>query len=200
MGVPPMKLDKIDTSKRFSKRLLGDFTNGLFDLLKEKELETITIAELCDKVNYPRSTFYNYFEDIYALMDYCWDSISSHIKITNFQEIEHDKRTLALFDMVYDYMYEKRMSIDKLLKHNHPDGAMILSLDRYIKKTIYQMISVCPFSYKYPVPYDIIAQHYSNTIQMVLSACFIEQSISRKEASAYIDFLLGTLEKESTRK
>lgn len=29
-----MKLDQIDTSKNFSKRLLDAFTNGLFDLLK----------------------------------------------------------------------------------------------------------------------------------------------------------------------
>ena len=84
-------------------------------------------------------------------------------------------------------MAENRISIDKLLKHNHHDGAMILSLDRYIKKTIYQMICDCPFSYKYPVPYDIIAQYYSNTIQMILSACFIDKSISKKDASAYID-------------
>lgn len=195
-----MKLDQIDTSKSFSKRLLNAFTNGLFDLLKEKDLENITVAELCSKVNYPRSTFYNYFEDIYVLMDYCWDALSNQIKITNFHEIEHDKRTIALFNMVYDYMDENRMSIDKLLKHNHQGGAMILSLDKYIKRTIYQMICDCPFSYKYPVPYDIIAQHYSNTIQMILSACFIDKSISKKDASAYIDFLLGTLEKESTRK
>lgn len=195
-----MKLDHIDTNKSFSKRLLNAFKNGLFELLKEKKLENVTVAELCDKVNYPRSTFYNYFEDIYVLMDYCWDAICNQINITNFQEIEHDKRTLVLFNMVYDYLDENRISIDKLLEHNHPDDAMILSLDRYIKKTIYQMICDCPFSYKYPVPYDIIAQHYSNTLQMILSACFIDKSISRENAAAYIDFLLGTLEKESTRK
>lgn len=192
-----MKLDQIDTSKSFSKRLLNAFTNGLFDLLKEKRLENITVAELCDKVNYPRSTFYNYFEDIYVLMDYCWNVIGNQIKITNFQEIEHDKRTLTLFNMVYDYMDENRLSIDQLLKHNHPDGAFISSLDKYINKTIYQMVCDCPFSYKYPVPYDMVAQHYSNTIQMILSACFIDKSISKKDAFAYIDFLLGTLEKKS---
>lgn len=109
----------MDTSKSFSKRLLNAFTNGLFDLLKEKDLENITVAELCGKVNYPRSTFYNYFEDIYVLMDYCWYAIGNQIKITNFREIEHDKRTISLFNMVYEYMAENRISIDKLLKHNH---------------------------------------------------------------------------------
>lgn len=195
-----MKLDQIDKSKSFTKRLLNDFSTGLFALLQEKKLESITIAELCDKTSYPRSTFYNYFEDIYALMDYCWESISEQIKINDFQSIAHDKRTLALFDMVYDYMEANRRPIDKLLKYNHADGAMLLSLGRYIKKTIYHIVTECPFSYKYPVPYDIIAQHYSNTVQMILSACFLDKSITKKEALDYLDFLLGTLEKESTRK
>lgn len=195
-----MKIDQIDKSKSFTKRLLSDFSSGLLELLKEKKLESITIAQLCAKTNYPRSTFYNYFEDIYDLMDYCWETVSEQVKITDFQSIEHDKRTLALFDMVYDYMEENRASIDRLLKHNPVEGAMLLSLDTFIKKTIYHMVTECPFSYKYPVPYEIIAQHYSNTVQMVLSACFLDKAITKKEALSYIDFLLGTLEKESTRK
>lgn len=195
-----MKIDQIDKSKSFTKRLLSDFSSGLLELLKEKKLESITIAQLCAKTNYPRSTFYNYFEDIYDLMDYCWETVSEQVKITDFQSIEHDKRTLALFDMVYDYMEENRASIDRLLKHNPVEGAMLLSLDTFIKKTIYHMVTECPFFYKYPVPYEIIAQHYSNTVQMVLSACFLDKAITKKEALSYIDFLLGTLEKESTRK
>ena len=32
-------------------------------------LEKISVQKICDICNYPRSTFYNYFEDIYDLMD-----------------------------------------------------------------------------------------------------------------------------------
>lgn len=195
-----MKIDSKDINKNFIRRLLNDFSNGLFELLKEKKLESITVAELCEKTSYPRSTFYNYFEDIYNLMDYCWEVVSRQINIAIFQNIEHDKRTLALFNMVYDYMDDNRVSIDKLLQHNSIDGAMMRSLDRYMRKTIYYMVEECPASYKYPVPYKIVAQHYSNTVQMILSACFLDKSITQKEALSYMDFLLGTLEKESTRK
>lgn len=194
-----MKLDKIDKNKSFTKRLLNDFSTGLLELLQEKKLESITIAELCAKTSYPRSTFYNYFEDIYVLMDYCWETLSTRIKLDEFQSINHNERTLALFSMTYDYMEENRGAIDKLLKNNRADGAMLRSLDGYIKKTIYHMVSECEFSYKYPVPYDIIAQHYSNTVQMILSACFMDKTITKQEATAYMDFLLGTLEKASTR-
>lgn len=195
-----MKIDPNERNKSFSKRLLSDFSTGLFALLQERKLESVTIAQLCEKTCYPRSTFYNYFDDIYDLMDYCWESIGGQINLADFQSIDHNKRTLALFDMVYDYMEANRPAIDRLLKHNPVDGAMLLSLDRFIKKTIYHMVNECPFSYKYPVPYEIIAQHYSNTVQMILSACFLDKTITKDEALSYIDFLLGTLEKESTRK
>lgn len=195
-----MKLDKVDKTKSFTKRLLNDFSGALLGLLQEKKLESITIAELCAKTNYPRSTFYNYFEDIYALMDYCWESLGARTKIDDFQSIDHSERTLALFGMAYDFMEENRGSIDKLLKHNQPDGAMLRSFDNFIKKTIYCMVSECEFSYKYPVPNEIIAQHYSNTVQMILTACFMDKTITKKEALTYLDFLLGTLEEASTRK
>lgn len=195
-----MKINFDDTNKSFAKRLLNDFSKGLFELLQEKKLESITVARLCEKTNYPRSTFYNYFDDIYDLMNYCWEVIAKQIHITDFQNIEHDKRTLEIFNMVYDYMDSNRSSIEKLLKHNPIDGAMLLSLDRFIKETIYYMVTECPFSYKYPVPYEIIAKHYSNTVQMILSACFLDKTITKKEALSYMNFLLGTLEKESTRK
>lgn len=194
-----MRLDKINRDRRFTKRLLGDFTDGLLTLLQKKSLEEITVGELCAKISYPRSTFYNYFEDIYALMDCCWETISEHMEITDFQSIEHDKRTLLLFNRVYDYMDTQRSTIEKLLKHNAADGAMLQSLDCFIRKLIYRMVVECPLSRKYPVPHDIMARHYSNTVQMILSDCFLNGQISKAEAVSYIDFLLGTLEKERAR-
>ena len=57
-----------------------------------------------------------------------------------------------------------------------------------------------PLSCKYQVPYDLMARHYSNTAQMLLSACFLDGQITKAEAFSYMDFLLRTLEKESVRK
>lgn len=195
-----MKLDKIDKSRSFSKRLLQDFTNAMFALLQKKKLESITVGELCDLTNYPRSTFYNYFEDIYALMDYCWQMTYDKMQLNDGDDIVHDKQTLILFDKTYDYMEKYRSLIEKLIKHNPKDGAMMYSLNRFIQNTIFQMITECPLSYKYPMPYDMIALHYSNTVQMLLSACFLDKTITKEQATAYLDFLLGTLEKESTRR
>lgn len=195
-----MKLDQFDRNRSFIRRLLNDFTKGLLELLQKKPLEEITVGELCERVHYPRSTFYNYFEDIYALMDYCWQAISEQMKITEFQDIAHDRRTLLLFNRAYDYMDAHRSIIEALLKHNPADGAMLQSLNKFVRKLIYSMVKECPFSCKYPVPYEMIARHYSNTVQMILSACFLDGQITKAEAESYLEFLLGTIEKESTRR
>lgn len=196
-----MKLDYINKKRNFSKRALSDFSKGLIELLREKKLEEIRIGELCEKCSYPRSTFYNYFEDVYVLMDYCWENVSTEVMEDDFLEIKHEERTLILFERVYAYMDSKRPQIEQMLKHNPEDGVMVQSLNHFLRKLIYQMIMDCPVSYKYPVPYEIIAEHYSNTVQLMLEACFIKgKQITKEDAIQYMDFLLGTLEKESTRK
>lgn len=190
-----MKIDEKDKNRSFSKRLLEDLTEGLIKILKEKSLESITVGELCRVTNYPRSTFYNYFEDVYALTDYLWEVIGNNIGIFNYNSIDHKERTATLFNYVYDYFLKNRETIDLLLVHNKIDGAMIDSLNKYVKNIIYKMIMDCPYSVKYPVPYEIMAKHYSNTLEMILLRCFVDKNIKKEEALSYLDFLIGTLER-----
>ena len=51
------------------------FSEKMLMLLADMSLEEISVQKMCDICNYPRSTFYNYFDDIYDLMDYCWTAI-----------------------------------------------------------------------------------------------------------------------------
>lgn len=195
-----MKLNHINIERRFSIRVLSDFTQGLFTLLQEKRLEDITVGELCEYCHYPRSTFYNYFEDIYALMDCCWEKVAKEIELDDYFSIDHSKRTMILFGKLHSYMTVKQAVINKLLVHNDLEGKMIQSLNNYIRKTIFQMIIDCPTSDKYPVPFELLAEHYGNTIQLLLNWCFLKkEKISKDQAIIYLKFLLGTLEKEVTR-
>lgn len=69
-----MKINVSTKLGNFSKRVLNDFSKKMFEMLENMPLEKITVQKICDACRYPRSTFYNYFEDIYDLMDYCWYS------------------------------------------------------------------------------------------------------------------------------
>lgn len=184
----------------FTKRVYADFTDALMELLQKKSLEEVSATELCQLCHYPRSTFYNYFEDIYFLMNCCWDSFAAEISLERFQEIPHEERTITLFEIIYSYMEEHRKVIEHLLRYNKEDGAMLRSLNIYMRRTISHMILECEASGNFPIPLFIVAEHYSNTVWMLLEQCFLKkESIGKDEALSCLNYLIGTLEKASTR-
>lgn len=42
-------------------------------LLEEKDLQKITIKEICEEAHINRSTFYNHFEDAYGVLEKMWE-------------------------------------------------------------------------------------------------------------------------------
>ena len=57
-----MKYDLTKPLTRGAKRTLDAFRREMFSLLSEKPFEEITVGELCENAQYPRATFYNYFD------------------------------------------------------------------------------------------------------------------------------------------
>ncbi|MEK4978740.1 TetR/AcrR family transcriptional regulator [Bacillus sp. FSL K6-6540] len=55
------------------------FINVFCDLYSQKPIEKISIQEIANKSGYNRSTFYQYFTDIYALLDYVEESVLKSI-------------------------------------------------------------------------------------------------------------------------
>lgn len=57
--------------KLYRKRLL--VAEALNDLLARRPISEITVIELCEAAGISRSTFYAYFDDIYAVGEWLWD-------------------------------------------------------------------------------------------------------------------------------
>lgn len=55
--------------KNNEKTILDVFTR----LLEEKDLQKITIKEICEEAHINRSTFYNHFEDVYGVLEKMWE-------------------------------------------------------------------------------------------------------------------------------
>ncbi len=192
-----MREKQKDVDGNFAKRVTRDFTRTLFKLLQEKSLEDISATELCKRCSYPRSTFYNHFDDIYAVMDACWEIVVAEAELDRFQEIPHENRTAALFTMLYTYAERNEDTLEKLFRHNRPDGAMCRSLNNCMRRNIANMIEQCPSSDNYPIPLAIVAEHYGNTVWMLLERCFTGKGdLDRETAMQCLEYLLGTLEKE----
>lgn len=105
-----MKYNLDNKTNRFAQRTLVDFSNGLLQLACKKKFENVTVQELCDTCNYPRATFYNYFEDIYDLLDYCWLATAKELKLEEYQSIAPEERLYVIFEQTFDLLTLKKIS------------------------------------------------------------------------------------------
>lgn len=94
-----MKAEIINSKREAHKQELREQLLGQgFLLFSEKGLEQTTVADIVEKCNIARGTFYNYFSDINALFDALIESLNSRIR-------EGVKKTRKETHSVYDYLY-----------------------------------------------------------------------------------------------
>jgi AcrR family transcriptional regulator len=63
-------------------------TEAFWSFYCEKKIEHITIKEITDKAGYHRSTFYEYFVDIYDVLNQLEDALLEHIKMSVIKNLE----------------------------------------------------------------------------------------------------------------
>ena len=82
----------MDRRVKYTKKVIKE---TFISLLEEKELNKITVSELCSIADINRATFYRYYLDIYDLYDKIRDEFVSELKqiiVTN-----HDNRMSTSF-------------------------------------------------------------------------------------------------------
>ena len=59
-------MDKLDRKRYFVAQTLND-------LLAKRPIAQISVVDLCEEAGISRSTFYTYFDDIYAVGEWLWE-------------------------------------------------------------------------------------------------------------------------------
>ena len=103
-----MKYDLTKPLTRGAKRTLDAFRREMYSLLSEKTFEEITVGELCENAQYPRATFYNYFDDKYDLLNYCWLSLAEEIGLSEYHYAPESQMLFLYFDRIYSFTKEHR--------------------------------------------------------------------------------------------
>lgn len=101
-----MKYDLTKPLTRGAKRTLDAFRREMFSRLSEKPFEEITVGELCENAQYPRATFYNYFDDKYDLLNYCWLSLAEEIGLSEYHYAPESQMLFLYFDRIYSFTKE----------------------------------------------------------------------------------------------
>ncbi len=104
-----------DRRTRYSKRIIRE---SLFQLMKEKPLNKISVTEICKTADVNRSTFYSYYTDIYDLHEkiigeffFVQENVIKHIR-------ESIKNKAALSEFSYSDFYNIVYYYLKTVKDN----------------------------------------------------------------------------------
>lgn len=187
-----MKYNLENKKNKFAERTLKIFSETLFELLEKNSFEKITVNEICEISNYPRATFYNYFEDINDLLNYCFESMSKEIKINDYVEMKEEERIYIIFDRLYNYMeqYEKRLK--RIIRNNDMNGIFIYSLKMFLKEKIVIILKDCNCILCNEVPPELMAEYYSDVLRLLLYWAFCKNDkISKEKTTKYLKILLG---------
>lgn len=92
---------KINKSERTRQNII----NSYIDLMTEKKWDTITVKELCERCSITRSTFYQYYTDIYDLVDSLETDLLEEL-VQQYNKVTHKKFSKipeSLFIERFDY-------------------------------------------------------------------------------------------------
>ncbi len=189
-----MKLDTSAKLNRFQKRALHDFSTGMMELLQEQSFESITVNTICDRCSYPRSTFYNYFEDLYDLLDYSWSVSSEAIIDEETMAVDEAERMDYIFHRIFRFMKEREVYLNRMMKNNAMDGAMMQSLRMFMCRLTSQLIQNCSLHQDLNIPQEMYAEHFTNTTVLLIEWRFLKpQKLTEDQAYEYYRYLLGNL-------
>ena len=114
----------------------------LFDLMRQKRYEDVTITELSERMNMPRKAFYRYFDSkddaLYDLIDH---SMSDYSGFTVDRSGETERSLTRESEEYFKFWYEKRdflAAIDR-------SGMMGALIERTINYPINDRVSVSKF-------------------------------------------------------
>ncbi|KRL63241.1 transcriptional regulator [Lentilactobacillus diolivorans DSM 14421] len=187
-----MKYDLSKKPTRGAQRTLEAFSKTMLELLSQKSFEHISVNEICDISNFPRATFYNYFDDKYDLVDYCWYTLAKEIQVDKVTKVESDRALIVYFDRLYDIFDKNKHLLNNILQNNQFSGQLVNSFINYFKNTMQKIFRKAIDYSKYDLPVELMADHCSDTVLLVLEWIFLrQQTTTQEQAHKYLDTLLN---------
>lgn len=193
-----MKYDLTKKPTRGAQRTLAAFSSTLFDLIAEKAFEEVNVNELCERSNYPRATFYNYFDDKFDLLNYCFYLLAKEIQLDKFESIQAEDLLLTYFERGYDLFEKHQKFLTRILRHNNFNSTVITHFTIFLRKQMRTIFFTCLSQEAefepLPVPVELVADHYTNTILLILEWIFFKKNETTKaEAQKYLNYLLQNI-------
>ena len=192
-----MKYDLTKPTTRGARRTLEAFRHALIDALEAQPFEDITVNALCERADYPRATFYNYFDDKYDLLGYLWRCLAEEAGVNEASQVPPEDTLRVYFSRLYDLAETNEGAIHAFARLNQPEGYLLSSfriqLGRIVR-TFFDRCTSAQQTARHPVPPELVTEQTANTVLLVLEWRFLRgNTCTREEALSYLEYLLGNL-------
>lgn len=127
----------INASQKTKTKLRETF----WQLYQEKPIDKISVREIIEKAHYNRSTFYEYYSDIYAVLEEIEDELFEGLFGNNNQLILD--YTLSLDELIYEIAqnYKKHQKYLKVLLGKNGDPLFLDKIREHLKSLLRPLIS-----------------------------------------------------------
>lgn len=188
-----LKYDLTRKPTRGATRTLAAFRGALLGLTAEKPFEAIAASEVCLAAGYPRATFYNYFDDKYDLLNYCWVWLAEQAGLDRVEHAPHNQALYDIYGRIADFTEAHGDVMRAIRAHNDDAGYLCASLRAFMAARVREIFRDCPDAAGFSVPADLLADHYSSTAMLVWQRCCLDGTCLHDEALVYLEALLGKL-------
>lgn len=181
-----MKIDVTGHLTLGAKRTLKAFRTAMFDALSEKEFDKITVNDICKKSEYPRATFYNYFDDKLDLLRYLWFYIGNDI-LNSISFDNNENILVKIFNSLINFFHSNQILLKNIKKNNGINSHLWHNTSNYLKQEIVTMVNKHYQSSNTNIPSDLLSKFYSDLIIDILEwYLFDHPEVDIKTADAYL--------------
>lgn len=181
-----------------ASRTLISLQQAMLSLLCKKSFEEITVGELCEKAMLPRATFYNYFDDKYDLLEYCFMTVRDRLDSGCQDAGTCMKRMNALMENCFDFLDQNKEVVRAILKNNPPNLYLINQIRFYLLSNMSAAFKSNPDSHRFRVPQEMAANLYSQVILIILEWKYLDKKeCSKAQAKEYMEQMVSGIEPQS---
>ncbi|MCM1387661.1 MAG: hypothetical protein NC231_10050 [Bacillus sp. (in: Bacteria)] len=120
------------------KKTNNSIINAFLELRSKKEIEKITVKELCERAMINKSTFYSHYADIYDLSEYLENQLASEI-IDGLEHPEYVFTRPKEFNEELFCAYLSRENLIHTLFSGSRSSQLLYRIEKSLKEIIFKM-------------------------------------------------------------
>ncbi|ETY74276.1 hypothetical protein LFAB_08325 [Lactiplantibacillus fabifermentans T30PCM01] len=154
-----------DKKKHNTEVRRSQIWRAFYRLLASNNFDEISVQNICDEAGVHRTTFYNYFYDVYDLLQYGMSILGKNLippRITSFDIV-------IMSNTVFEFINGNQSELRHMISSNNDiNSGLIAAIEDVLERYLYQAIFADRDRYKLKLPIDVVAKFFCAGMTKIL--------------------------------